>query len=306
MTRPSASEEVSATRVVAVANQKGGVGKTTTAINLATCLADQGQQVLLVDLDPQGNATSGLGLDKEEGRSAYYALLGQRRLDASILDTGIQGLSLIPAEPNLAGVEVEIARSDRYLERLTRILAPVVASGEFDIILLDCPPSLGILVMNALAAADTLLIPIQCEYYALEGLSMIVQLVERIRRNGTNPRLRIEGIVMTMYDSRTRLARQVVDEVKKHFGDLVFETLIPRSIRLTEAPGFGIPAVTYDNRCTGALAYVQLAEEFLNRQRPAQPETEAEETDALEETQAVGDADTSDTGPIIAPIGVPR
>lgn len=255
------------TTVIAIANQKGGVGKTTTAVNLAACLAEKRKEVLLVDLDPQANATSGLGLPKEPGASLYGALFGTAQALDLIQATGINHLSIIPSEIDLAGAEVEIARGDHYLHRLRDILAGVIASGRFDFIILDCSPSLGILTMNVLAAAHSVIIPLQAEYYALEGLSVMTRLIQQLNDNAVNPGLHLEGIVMTMYDGRTNLSQQVVQEVVRHFGEKVYETIIPRNVRLSEAPSFGKPIIVYNPLCTGAVAYRQLAREFLARRK---------------------------------------
>jgi len=258
-----------AARIIAVGNQKGGVGKTTTSVNLSACLAEKGKQILLIDMDPQANATSGLGIEKKEGRSLYGALLGESLLNEQIQRSTINRLDIIAAEVDLAGAEIDVARSDNYLHRMSMAMKGIVASPCYDYIIIDCPPSLGILTMNALTAADSLLLPMQCEYYALEGLSVMTRLVDQLRGGGANPRLEIEGIVMTMYDMRTNLSLQVVQEVTTHFGDILFETLIPRSVRLGEAPSFGQPITQYDPRCTGAVAYRQLAREFLARRKSA-------------------------------------
>lgn len=260
------------THVIAVANQKGGVGKTTTAVNLAACLAERKKSVLLIDLDPQANATSGLGLPKQPGASIYRALTGETDAAALIQQTPTRVLDMIPSEIDLAGAEVEIARADGYLHRLRHAMAGLLQAGLYHYIVLDCSPSLGILTMNAMAAADSVLIPIQCEYYALEGLSMMLRLLEQLRDSGTNPALTLEGIVMTMYDNRTNLSRQVVQEVVTHFSDKVYETLIPRNVRLGEAPSFGQPIIAYNPLSTGAVAYRQLAREFLQRRGDLAPE----------------------------------
>lgn len=264
------------TSVIAIANQKGGVGKTTTAINLAACLAEKRKEVLLVDLDPQANATSGLGLAKEPGASLYGALFGTASAMDLVKPTPVKHLHIIPSEIDLAGAEVEIARDERYLHKLRDILAPVIASGRFHFIILDCSPSLGILTMNVLAAAHSVIIPLQSEYYALEGLSVMTRLIKQLSENGVNPGLQLEGIVMTMYDGRTNLSQQVVQEVVKHFGEKVFETLIPRNVRLSEAPSFGKPIIAYNPLCTGASAYRQLARELLTRRNGGVDEEPAE------------------------------
>ena len=258
------------------------MGKTTTAINMAACLAERRKEVLLVDLDPQANATSGLGLKKEPGHSLYAALLGDAQALDLIQDTEMEHLKLIPSEIDLAGAELDIARGEHYLHRLKRTLVPVVDSGRFHFVFLDCSPSLGILTMNVLAAADSIIIPLQCEYFALEGLSVMSRVIRQLRDSGTNPGLDIEGIVMTMYDARTNLAQQVVEEVIKHYGDKVYETLIPRTIRLSEAPSFGKPIIKYNSSNTGAAAYRQLSKEFLERRRePAESEHAASLRSAL-------------------------
>jgi chromosome partitioning protein len=255
------------TRVVAVANQKGGVGKTTTAVNMAAYLSEARKKVLLLDLDPQANASSGLGLERVEGSSIYAALLGESPASDKIRRTVLDRLDIIPSEVDLCGAEIDVARLDRHLFRLRDALAPLVTEGRYDYILIDCPPSLGILTMNALAAADTLFIPIQCEYYALEGLSIITHLIRQLRETGTNPALELEGILMTMFDSRTNLSTQVVNEVKAHFGEAVFENVIPRSVRLSESPSHGQPIMLYDDNCPGAKAYRQAAREWNRREK---------------------------------------
>ena len=253
------------TKVIAVANQKGGVGKTTTAVNLAACIAAVGRRVLLFDLDPQANATSGVGLEKTVGASAYFALLRQGGLLEKIQSTAFDRLSVIPSEVDLCGVDIELARSEDHLQRVKQALQPVIESQRFDLILVDCPPSLGILTLNAFAAADGVLVPLQCEYYALEGISMLNRIMSQLHDNGVNSKLELTGVVMTMYDSRTRLAQQVVGEVREHFGDRVFETMIPRNTRLAEAPSFGKPIIHYDKYSAGSAAYELLTQEFLAR-----------------------------------------
>ncbi len=252
-------------KIVAIANQKGGVGKTTTAVNLGCGLAQLGRRVLLIDLDPQGNATSSLGLQELEGESLYEALLGAEPVAERILPTRLEGLFIIPADLDLAGAEIEIARMDNHLTRLAETLAPLRKDETFDFILLDCPPSLGILMTNALAAADELLTPIQCEFFALEGLVKIVRVVEQVRNSGANDRVEIAGIVMTMFDGRTNLSGQVVAEVRAHFGELVYATTIPRTVRLSEAPSFGKSIFEHDPNGAGARAYRSLADEFIQR-----------------------------------------
>jgi chromosome partitioning protein len=254
-------------RVVAVANQKGGVGKTTTVINLAACLAELHCPVLVVDLDPQANATSGFGLKPTPGTSLYRALLGDVFVGDLIQGTSVEGVNIIPSEIDLAGAEVDVARMDAYVHCLRNTLEPIRSADAFHLVVLDCPPSLGILTINALAAADSVLIPMQCEYYAMEGLSVIIRLIEQIRQNGTQPGLELEGVVMTMYDGRTRLSEQVVSEVRGHFPEHVYQTVIPRSVRLSEAPSFGLPVSKYDPSSTGSVAYRRFAREFLKRMR---------------------------------------
>ena len=253
------------TKVIAVANQKGGVGKTTTAVNLAACIAAVGRRVLLFDLDPQANATSGVGLEKTVGASAYLALLGQGGLLDKIQATAFERLHVIPSEVDLCGADIELARSENYLQRVTQALRPVLESQRFDVVLVDCPPSLGILTLNALVAAHGVLVPLQCEYYALEGISMLNRIMSQLHDNGSNPTLELTGVVMTMYDGRTKLSQQVVSEVREHFGERVFETMIPRSTRLAEAPSFGKPIIHYDKYSSGSAAYELLAQEFLVR-----------------------------------------
>lgn len=253
------------TRVIAVANQKGGVGKTTTAVNLAACLAALGRRILLLDLDPQANATSGVGLEKIEGASCYRVLVGDEELLAKIRPTAFQNLEIIPSEIDLCGADIEIARADNHLQRLRTVLQPLKETDRYEVVLIDCPPSLGVLTLNAFAAAEGLLVPLQCEYYALEGISMINRILAQLRDSGVNPGLELLGVVMTMFDGRTRLSPSVVSEVREHFGEKVFQTVIPRTTRLAEAPSFGQPIIYYDKYSAGAAAYEVLAQEFLSR-----------------------------------------
>lgn len=262
---PSLKADGMSVPVIAVANQKGGVGKTTTSVNLAACLAVQGYRVLLVDLDAQGNATSGLGLEKAEGGSVYRPLMGEGTLEERVRPTAFPGLSVIPSEFDLCGTEVELARGEDHINRLRRVIEPLRQGGRFDLILLDCPPSLGLLTLNAFAAADRLIVPLQCEYYALEGVAMITRILQQVRDTGINPGLEILGIVMTMFDARTRLSQNVVGEVRQHFGGTVFETVIPRTTRLAEAPSFGQPIIHYDRYSAGSAAYEVLAGELARR-----------------------------------------
>jgi len=253
-------------KIIAIANQKGGVGKTTTAVNLGAALAELGRRLFLNDLDPQGNATSSTGMQEFEGQSLYDPLLGAASIIEKILPTRLERLFLIPADIDLAGAEVEIARMEDHLLRLTSALRPLREDNAFDFVLLDCPPSLGILMTNALAAADEILTPIQCEYFALEGLVKIVRVVEQVRDSGANPQIEIGGIIMTMFDGRTKLSAQVVAEVRQHFASKVYRTIIPRTVRLSEAPSFGKTILEYDASGAGARAYRALAQEFIERQ----------------------------------------
>jgi len=254
-------------KIIAVANQKGGVGKTTTSVNLSAALAERGVRVLIADLDPQGNASSALGLGDIEGQSLYRALIGARSVEELIVKTRIENLSAIPGDLDMAGAEIEVARMDEHMLQLRRALAPLKASGTFDFLFLDCPPSLGILMSNALAAADEILVPIQCEYYALEGLGKLMGVTDQIRACGANPGLAISGLLMTMFDNRTNLNPAVVKEVRDHFQEVAFDTLIPRTVRFGEAPSHGRTIFEHDPLGPGAAAYRALAEEFLERQK---------------------------------------
>lgn len=254
---------------IAVVNQKGGVGKTTTAINLATALAAIGSQVLLIDLDPQGNASTGLGVSQAERRSSSYdVLLGQVGLDQAAMSTRVPRLSLVPATVDLSGAEIEMVALDDRTHRLRQALAE--SDGRFDICLIDCPPSLGLLTVNALVSADKLLVPLQCEFFALEGLSQLLQTVERIRV-AYNPSLAILGVALTMFDRRNNLSQAVAEDVRSCLGGAVFETVVPRNVRLSEAPSHGLPALIYDLKCPGSEAYIRLAREILARLPQIEP-----------------------------------
>jgi len=253
------------TTVFTIANQKGGVGKTTTAVNLAAALAEKKIHTLVIDLDPQANATSALGIEKQAGKSLYGPLRGEGSAFEMITPTAYEHLALIPSEEDLAAAEIELAQGENYLARLRGVLEPLRASNGYRAIIIDCPPALGMLSMNSLAAADFLLITLQCEYMALEGLGQILRNVERLKSANINPALELGGVVMTMFDIRTNLSRQVVDEVKKHLPDKIFESVIPRTVRLSEAPSFGKTIFAYDPASPGATAYKNLAKEVIER-----------------------------------------
>jgi chromosome partitioning protein len=254
-----------ATTVFTIANQKGGVGKTTTAVNLAAALAEKKIHTLLIDLDPQASATSAVGIEKVAGRSLYGPLRGEGTAFEMITPTAYEHLALIPSEEDLAAAEIELAQTENYLMKLRGVLEAIRASNGYRVIIIDCPPALGMLSMNSLAAADWLLITLQCEYMALEGLGQILRNVERLKSAHVNDGLQLGGVVMTMFDSRTNLAKQVVDEVRQHLPDKIFETVIPRTVRLSEAPSFGKPIFAYDPHGPGALAYRALAKEVIAR-----------------------------------------
>ena len=256
-------------KVVAIANQKGGVGKTTTAVNLSACVASEGFRVLLIDMDPQGNSSSGIGFERDECEvSVYHALIGEASLEEAIYETNYEHLLLAPSTTDLAGAEIELVDEPRREFMLHAAIESM--KKDFDFIILDCPPSLGLLTLNALAAADSVLVPIQTEYYALEGLGHLLHTINLIHEH-LNPKLAIEGILLTMYDARTNLSEQVSAEVTEHFDSLVFETVIPRNVKLSEAPSFGEPVIYYDRTSRGATAYSAFAKEFLERNTLAPP-----------------------------------
>jgi chromosome partitioning protein len=260
-----ASVQARGPRVVAVANQKGGVGKSTTAVNLAASLAELGLKVLVIDLDPQGNASTGLGIDPGRRTIGTYQVMSQGTpADSAVMETSVLGVWAIPSTIDLAGAEIELVGQISRENRLARAIEPLV--GTYDIVLLDCPPSLGLLTVNALSAAQELIVPIQCEYYALEGLGQLLRNVRLIQQN-LNPNLRLTGIVLTMYDARTKLSEQVVAEVRRYFGARVYDTIIPRTVRLSEAPGFGKPILLYDALSSGAEAYMNLTKEMMRAWR---------------------------------------
>jgi chromosome partitioning protein len=260
LTTGSASQRA---RIIAVANQKGGVGKTTTAVNLATALASAGHQILVIDLDPQGNASTGLGVACEaRGVSSYDLLLGECDLEAAAVATPVPRLELVPASPDLAGAELELGTMEHRESLLSRAIRHRLT--EYDEVLIDCPPSLNLLTINALVAADRVLVPLQCEFYALEGLTQLMRTIERVQR-ALNPRLALQGVLLTMYDRRNSLCNLVAADVRGHFGDKVYTTVIPRNVRVSEAPSHGLPVLIYDRRCPGSQAYIRLAAEVMRQ-----------------------------------------
>ena len=252
-------------KIIAISNQKGGVGKTTTAVNLSACLAKMGKKVLLIDIDPQGNATSGLGIEEIPEVTIYDVLINSVPIADAIIKTDYKNLFLCPSNRDLAGAEIELVNMMGREYQLKTALEDIV--GEYDFVFLDCPPSLGMITLNAFTACDSVLIPIQCEYYALEGVSSLTGTIKRVKKV-LNKDIEIEGILLTMFDARTNLAIQVVDEVKEFFGDKVYKTIIPRNVRLSEAPGFGQPIIVYDSASKGAESYLDLAEEVIERSEP--------------------------------------
>ncbi len=257
------------TRVLAVSNQKGGVGKTTTAINLGTALAAIGEKVLIVDMDPQGNASTGLGVPRETRRITIYdVIVDGRAVNEAAVETTVPGLHIIPGDGDMSGVEIELAQADRRSYRLRDALQGHGRDGHtrYDYVLIDCPPSLNLLTLNAMAAADAVLVPLQCEFFALEGLTQLMKTVEMVRQS-LNPALEIQGLVLTMYDGRSSLSGQVAADVRAHFGDKVYDAVIPRNVRVAEAPSFGKPALIYDLKCAGSQAYLKLAREVVGRER---------------------------------------
>jgi chromosome partitioning protein len=261
------------TRYISISNQKGGVGKTTTTVNLATALAAIGKKVLVVDLDPQGNASTGFGIDRADRVNGTYELLfGDCEVDDAATATRVPHLFVVPSSIHLSGAEIELVDTERREARLREALKR--SKGQYDYVMFDCPPSLNLLTLNALVASDGVLVPLQCEFYALEGLSHLVKTIERVK-NSFNDKLALLGVVLTMYDKRNNLSNQVEENVRGFFGDKVYETVIPRNVRISEAPSFGLPAIVYDMACAGSQAYIHLAKELLKRERAAQQQLTA-------------------------------
>jgi chromosome partitioning protein len=284
----NSAQPVAPPRVLVLANQKGGVGKTTTAINLGTALAAVGERVLVVDLDPQGNASTGLGIDRaDRSLSTYDVLIGAALIENAIVPTQVPGLDIVPSTMDLLGAELELASVPRRSHRLRDALSRMPAAGRdldgvdskmnerpYTYMLIDCPPSLNLLTINAMTAADSILVPLQCEFFALEGLSQLLRTVDRVRTS-LNPRLDIQGIVLTMFDKRNNLSGQVAEDVRAHLGEKVYKTVIPRNVRISEAPSYGKPALVYDHHCAGSRAYMKLASELIQRERTMRPQTAA-------------------------------
>ncbi len=275
MSDPSDRRPYPGLRVLSVSNQKGGVGKTTTAINLGTALAAVGERVMIIDLDPQGNASTGLGIHRGQRKTTVYdVVVNEASLADAAVTTALPGLDLVPSDANLSGVELELAQAPRRSFRLRDAIARLRAQPDgagYTYVLIDCPPSLNLLTVNAMAAADAVLVPLQCEFFALEGLTQLMRTVELVRGN-LNPKLEIQGVVLTMYDKRNRLSEQVAQDVRGHFGDKVYRTMIPRNVRVSEAPSFGQPVLVYDLNCLGSQAYLNLAREVVGRERAARPQ----------------------------------
>lgn len=261
---PVKKKPLTVPRILSVANQKGGVGKTTTSVNLATALSAVGKKVLLVDLDPQGNAGTGLGIKRASLRaSTYDVLFGDVSVERAVQKTKVPGLDVLPSSIHLSGAEIELVGASQREYRLQKALrVPMI----YDYVIIDCPPSLSLLTLNALVASDAIVVPLQCEFYALEGLSHLVKTIERVQKN-FNPRLNIHGVVLTMFDKRNNLSAMVANDVRKYFGDKVYKTVIPRNVRLSEAPSYGLPAIIYDMKCSGSVAYIKLAKEVIKREK---------------------------------------
>ncbi|MDD9901559.1 MAG: AAA family ATPase [Alphaproteobacteria bacterium] len=272
------------TRYICISNQKGGVGKTTTAVNLATAMAAVGKQVLVIDLDPQGNASTGFGIDRAaRARGTYEVLFGECTVEDASVQTKVPGLSIVPSSIHLSGAELELVDVDRRELRFKEALQDT--ENKYDYVFFDCPPSLSLLTLNALVASDSVLVPLQCEFFALEGLSHLVKTIERVK-TVYNDRLELMGVVLTMHDKRNNLSNQVADNVRSYFGDKVYDTIIPRNVRISEAPSFGLPAIVYDMKSVGAQAYIQLAKEIIRREKQEQAAQAEQQAQAMEEGEA--------------------